>query len=39
MSKNSHKALYGQLMTWMPSAFKSREKRVKRKRNGQRRFK
>lgn len=29
MSKNSHKQLYTQLMEWMPSAFKSRKKRVK----------
>ena len=29
MSKNSHKALYEQLMQWLPTAVKKRSKRVK----------
>jgi len=29
MSKNSNKQLYTQLMEWMPSALKSRSKRVR----------
>jgi len=29
MSKNSNKQLHTQLMEWMPSALKSRSKRVK----------
>jgi len=29
MSKNSHKALYEQLMQWLPTAVKKRGRRVK----------
>ena len=29
MSKNSHKALYEQLMTWLPTLNSQRKKRVK----------
>ena len=29
MSKNSHKALYEQLMTWLPTLSSQRKKRVK----------
>ena len=39
MSKNSHKALYEQLMTWPPTLSSQRKKRVKRKQNGQNRSK
>ena len=37
MSKNSHKALYEQLMQWLPTLSNQRKKRVKRNQNGQRR--
>ena len=36
MSKNSHKALYEQLMQWLPTAVKKRGKRVKSRNTGQR---
>ncbi len=37
MSKNSHKALYEQLMQGLPTLGNQRKKRVKRNQNGQRR--
>ena len=33
MSKNSHKTRYTQLMEWLPTAFKSRNKRSKQRVN------
>ena len=35
MSRNSHKALYEQLMQWLPTAVKKRGKRVKSNNNKQ----